>query len=139
MSQWIKSLGLSIIAILAPIHAVMLAVLALILLDTITGIWAAIKRDEKVTSAALRRTISKIVIYQIAIVSGFLLQQYIFGSDTIPVVKLIASAIGVVECKSILENANYINQSPLFASIVSKLGSQNDIQPATEKKDEESK
>ncbi len=138
--SWLKGLALAAIAALAPIHAVMISVGVLICLDTIMGILAARKRKEPITSAELRRTVSKMIIYQIAIISGFLVQHYMLG-DILPIVKLAAGAIGLVEIKSILENADEINGSPLFTSLVKYLGSQNVTQPPKEesKSDEETK
>lgn len=123
--SYLKFLGLSAIAILAPIHAVMITVGVLIISDLILGIWAALKRGEKITSAALRRTVSKMLIYQLAIITGFLCQHYLI-EDFFPITKLIAGVIGAVEMKSILENADSINGSSIFKAIISKLGSEND-------------
>lgn len=125
MFGWLKSAALAIFAIFAPVHTVMATVGALICIDLISGIMAARKRKEPVTSAALRRTLSKMIIYQIAVISGFLAEHYMLG-DSLPIVKLIAATIGLVEMKSILENLNDINGAPLFASIISSLGSKND-------------
>lgn len=131
MGTWLKVLALSAVAALAPIHAIMISVSVLIGLDTSLGILAARKRKEPITSAELRRTISKLVIYQIAIISAFLVQHFLL-SDLLPIVKLAAGAIGLVEIKSILENADEINGSPLFAALVKYLGSQNVSQPPKE-------
>lgn len=111
--------------ILAPIKAVMLTVGFLIFVDLFSGIWAAYKRQETITSAALRRTISKMVIYQIAVISGFLIEQYLF-QGTLPVSKIVAGFIGIVEFKSILENSNTILGTDVFKLLIQKLGSKND-------------
>jgi uncharacterized membrane protein YfcA len=123
--NWLKSLAVSIFAILAPIHTVMATVAVLIALDLVSGIWAALKRKEIITSAVLRRTVSKMIAYQLAVISGFLVEQFLL-QGSIPVIKLIASAIGLVEMKSILENADAINQQPLFAALIKKFGSDNE-------------
>ncbi len=122
---WIKALLISIWAILLPIHAILGAMITMIILDTILGIWCAIKNKEPVTSSKMRRAVSKTLIYLAAILSGFLCEQYLL-SGFIPVTKLLASVIGLVEMKSILENLNILNGSPLFESIVKKLGSKNE-------------
>lgn len=116
---------MAIAAILAPIKMVMITVGFLIIVDLITGILAAHKRGEKISSAAMRRTISKIVIYQLSVVSGFMLETYILG-NSVPVAKIVAGVIGMVEFKSILENSNKIIGGDLFRIILSKLGSDND-------------
>lgn len=125
MKEWLSKLFLASLAALAPIHMVMITVGVLILADLTTGIWAAIKRGEKVSSAAMRRTISKIFIYQLAVVTGFMLETYILDS-VLPVAKIVAGVIGMVEFKSILENSNHIVGGDIFRIIIQKLGSDND-------------
>lgn len=124
-TSYIKATSLGFIALLAPIHAVMISVGFLIFTDLVIGIIAAHKRGEKITSSAMRRTVSKILVYQLTIISGFLCETYLLGG-LIPISKLAASAIGLVEIKSILESANEIHGKPLFKSVLSKLGSDND-------------
>lgn len=118
-------LAIAAIAALAPIKAVILTVGILILVDLATGIWAAKNRNEKVSSAAMRRTISKMLIYQLTVISGFLLEHYILDG-IIPVSKIVAGVIGMVEFKSILENANTIVGGNMFDIVLTKLGSDND-------------
>lgn len=125
MKEFVIKLAVSAIAALAPIHAVMISVGFLILADLVTGIFAANKRGEQITSAAMRRTVSKMLIYQLAVISGFLLEHYLL-SDMMPVAKLVGGVIGMVEFKSILENSNTIVGTDIFKSILQKLGSDND-------------
>ena len=112
-------------AVLAPIKMVMITVGFLILADLITGIWAAIKRGEEINSSAMRRTISKMFVYQITVIGGFLLETYIL-SGSVPVSKIVAGVIGMVEFKSVLENSNVIVGDDVYAIILKKLGSDND-------------
>lgn len=125
MKQFLAHLAAATIAVLAPIQMLMISVGVLIMADLFTGIWAAIKRKEKISSAALRRTVSKLVIYQIAVISGFLVEAYML-ENFVPVSKIVASVIGLVELKSILENANTILEQDLFKMVIQKLGSDND-------------
>lgn len=123
--SWLKALAIALFAILAPIHAVMATALALVILDLILGVWAAVKRKEAITSAALRRTVSKTIIYEVGIIAAFLAEHFLLG-DGLPLIKLAGGAIALVEMKSIVENLNEINGSPIFASLVTALGSKND-------------
>jgi len=125
MKEWLAKIAVAAMAALAPIHAVMISVGFLIVADLVTGIVAAKKRGEKVSSAAMRRTVSKILVYQLAVISGFLLEHYLMG-DIMPVAKLVGGVIGMVEFKSILENSNTIVGTDIFKSILQKLGSEND-------------
>lgn len=123
--DWLKKLLVASAAALAPIQTVLATVGILLLVDLVTGIWAAAKRKEKLSSAVMRRTISKMVVYQLAVISGFLLEHYILDG-VIPISKIVAGVIGMVEFTSILENSNTIVGGNVFRSILRKLGSEND-------------
>jgi len=125
MKSCLSNLAISAMAALAPIKPIMITVGILIVSDLITGVWAARKRGEPITSAALGRTISKMVVYQTAVITGFLLQRYLLG-DALPVVNVIGGVIGMVEFKSFIENANCIVDGDVFKEILKKLGSKND-------------
>jgi hypothetical protein len=125
MKSFLSNLLVSAAAALAPIKPIMITVGILIISDLITGIWAARKRGEQVTSAALGRTVSKMVVYQTAVVTGFLLQRYLLA-DAMPVVNIVGGIIGMVEFKSFIENANYIVGGDIMKEILRKLGSKND-------------
>lgn len=97
----------------------------LIVMDLILGVWAARKRGEPITSAGLRRTITKLCVYELGVIVAFLGEHFLL-SDSIPLIKLAGAAIALVEIKSIVESLNDINGSPVFASLISALGSKND-------------
>lgn len=124
MIKWLEAILLAAWSLLMPIHSLIITAGILIGLDLVSGIWAAIKRKEKISSAVLGRTVSKILLYELAIIAGWLCGHYMMG-DLVPVSNLVAGAIGVVEIKSILENADSINGSSIFASIIAKIGSSN--------------
>jgi phage-related holin len=123
--KFLGNLLLSILAVLAPIKAVMISAAVLVVADLILGIVAAIKRGEKITSAGFRRTISKLFVYEMAVVLGFICEKYLI-SGTVPLSKIMSAYIGLTEMKSIVENLDSINGKPIFKDIISKLGSQND-------------
>jgi len=125
MGNWTSKLFIASLAALAPIKMVIITVGFLILADLLTGIWAAKSRGEKISSSIMRRTISKIVIYQLAVISGFMLEMHILDS-LVPVAKIVAGVIGMVEFKSILENSGHIVGGDVFKLILKKLGSEND-------------
>lgn len=130
------TLLLSIVAVFTPIHQVLGTVLSMIVIDLVTGILAAKKRGEKINSRSLRQSVSKFFVYEIAIMSAFLCEQYL-TSNSIPVMKMISTLIGIVELKSVLENLDGISGESFFRSIVSKLNpdqpkSNNDDKPKTD-------
>lgn len=125
MLQQLKSFIIAISAVFAPVKAVIIVTGVLVISDLITGLFAAHKRGEKITSAGLRRTVTKIAVYLTAICLGFLVEKYMIDS-ILPISKLISGIIGVVELKSLMENLNVIHGSDIFKSIIEKLGSVND-------------
>jgi hypothetical protein len=126
--MWIKALVAACLAVLLPVQGIMGATLAVIIIDLVVGILSARKRGEQITSAGLRRTVSKLCIYEVGIIAGFLIQHYMVGDD-VPCVKLITAAIGLVEGTSVLENLNELNGSPIFAKVLALIGSKNDETP----------
>lgn len=124
MKQWLISIGLSLLAVLAPIKALLIAVGFLIFADTVSGILAARKRGEKISSAKLRGVVTKAFVYQICVISGFIMEKYIID-DVLPVSKIIAGAIAAVEFRSLLENSECILGYEVFEEIKKRIGSPN--------------
>lgn len=100
-----------ILAFLMPIAPLLITVGVFIFADTITGIWKAKKTGDKITSRKLSVIVSKMVLYQSAIILFFLLEKYIIGDMvaffvSIPwfLTKLVACTLCSIEVKSIDEN-----------------------------------
>lgn len=125
MKEWLAKILFVSLAALAPIQAAICAIFAVVLIDFVTGIMAAYKLGDKVTSAGFRRTISKLAIYQFALISGHLIEDYLIF-DAFPVAKIIAGVIGLVELTSILENCNIVYGGNLFRALLHRIGSVND-------------
>lgn len=124
MKELLIKLALTFIAITLPIHNILIAVICLIFVDLVTGIWKAVKLKEKISSAAMRRTVTKILVYNLAILSGFTVEAFLIPD--LPLIKLVSAVIGLVEIKSILENLNTISGQDIFKALIKKLGSDND-------------
>lgn len=121
--KYIEALLISLVAIFAPIQHLLLTTGAMIFIDLFSGIMAARKRNEPITSAGLRRTLTKLFVYEAALMLAFLTEHYM--SDILPFVKMASALISVVELKSIYENLNEISGSDLLKSLIDKLGSDN--------------
>ena len=115
-----KSLIVAVIAFLAPVQWLIAGVAALILFDTLTGVYRAYKTGQAVTSKRFSHIISKFALYNIAIISGYVLQLMI-GLDVVPLAKIIAVAIGMTELKSVLENINVITGIDLWTLVMNQL------------------
>lgn len=100
---------------LLPIaHFLAIGVL-LVVSDWFTGVWAAIKRKEKITSGGLRRTIEKAVMYTLAIVLVLIVETAFLGTHY--VVALVAMYISFVELFSNLENISNITGSNILGAV----------------------
>lgn len=90
------------------IHHYLISVFSLLLLDVITGLWAAKKRGDKITSRKLRKgLLEKFALYIILFVSAFMLEQVI--QHIIPyshffIAWILAIIVNVYEITSIIEN-----------------------------------
>ncbi len=116
---------LALIALFAPAKDLFVATSLLIVADLILGVLAARKKGEKITSAGIRRSASKLLIYNIAIGSSFLVEKHMMG-DAIALSKIAATILGITELKSVLEKFDIIHGSPLMGDLIKKLGSIND-------------
>lgn len=103
-----------------PIKATLLTAFVLVLLDLLSGLLAAHKRGEQITSSGLKRTLVKLLAYEIVIMLGYLTEQYMTG-DLVPVVKILGGLVGLTELKSVLENAEELTGIPLIQVLINKL------------------
>jgi hypothetical protein len=61
------------------------------------------------------------MLYQIAIVSGFLIEQYVIA-QFIPITKLIATVVAIIEFKSIIESIESVTGKDLWSKIKAIIG-----------------
>ena len=111
-------------AFLMPIKGLIFIVVLFIILDTISGIWAAKKRKEKITSHKISRVISKIALYCTALASLFTLDYLLIGeiigsfiSIQFFLTKMVAVFFVGVEVMSINENIKSILGVNLFGML----------------------
>lgn len=126
--KYLEIAFLGIAALFAPIQATLIVAMSLVVVDLITGILAAHKRKEPITSSGIKRTVGKIVLYELAICLAFVCQQYLTG-DLFPASKLVTAIVGMTELKSVLENIDTIAGTSMFKTILNKLTkSQEDLE-----------
>lgn len=85
-----------------PTHKFLLLTFALVMCDSVTGIFAAIRNKQKIQSAGMRRTFSKIIVYFIAILLSEGMSQTFFPA--VPLAFTVSLAITATEFKSNIEN-----------------------------------
>lgn len=127
-----KPLILALTAVLAPVKGAAFTALALCLLDLFTGLLAAYRQKEPLTSNGFGKTIVKILVYEAAILLTFLVDTYLAGF--FPLSNVVSGWIGLTELKSILENLNILAGGNLLKSIIQGIQSQssNNTPPPSE-------
>lgn len=101
-----------------PVSQFMALTFALVLSDVVTGVWAAVKRKEAIRSNGFRRTISKIVLYFLAI----LLSKGMEDVLHIPkLIYIVAGFIAMTEFKSNLENIAVVTGTDIWAHLVERV------------------
>lgn len=136
IKDYLIGLAITLSAVFAPIKELIVVTVVLIIVDLITGMLAARKKGQKLSSAGIRRTFTKFTVYLTGICVGWLVEHYML-EGFMPVSKIAAGLISVIEGKSIFENLDVINGNPIFKVLVEKLGSVNDIKKEAEKAQEE--
>jgi hypothetical protein len=99
----------------------MLTIGFLVAADMVVGIWKALKLKQRIRSRRMSDTITKLLLYQIAIMSGFLIESFIIA-ELIPITKLVATVIAVIEFKSIIESIESVTGKDLWSKIKSIIG-----------------
>lgn len=105
-----------LLALLSPLNGVLTTMVLLIIVDFITGSYAAMKNFVPLRSIKFGHTISKFFIYNLVIISAYFLEKHIVNE--VPFLKIIAGFIAITETKSILENFNKIYGVNPFKALV---------------------
>lgn len=113
-----------IFGFILPVKPLILLVGATIFLDTIFGIGRAIKIKEAITSRRLSRIVSKMVLYQSAIILFFCVEKFILNDITVSIgllplllTKIVAVLLIFVEVLSIFENYEVISGVNIWSKI----------------------
>jgi phage-related holin len=106
-----------IASLLSPIKWLMILVAIFITADTIAGIWSSIKLNKKLESRKFARFITKMLIYQVVVITAYALDKLLLGEFfllfiSIPMVatKLATLALIVAEIFSIDEKLKNVNE-----------------------------
>ena len=126
----ISSIQKSIIQILAvigsfflPISGILFLIGFAILLDTLTGIWKSKKLGLPITSRKLSAIVSKLFLYEVAVIGFYLIDYYIlnaiiltFFSVPLMLTKILSLVLCSIECISINENIKAVNGLDIWSS-----------------------
>jgi len=113
-----------IFSFLLPIYDIILLVGFAVFLDTITGVWSAIKTKKQITSRALSSIISKTLLYEATLILFYLMDvailndivKSIFSVDLLTT-KVLALTLLSVEIISINENYKKVMNVDLWSSL----------------------
>jgi phage-related holin len=100
----VGKLLMMVFTILTPIYPVMITILILIIIDFISGVYAALRKHERISSKKIGNTVAKIILLNLGVLSSYLVETYIVPE--IPFVKVTAGFVALIELTSILENIN---------------------------------
>jgi len=109
------------LAVFLPIKELMLTIGFLVGADMLVGIWKALKLKQRIRSRRMSDTVTKLLLYQIAIMSGFLIESFIIA-ELIPITKLVATVIAVIEFKSIVESIESVTGKDLWSKLKAIVG-----------------
>ena len=119
LAGWVALLLNTVFPFLFPIREFLFLTLCLVACDTITGVMAAAKRGEKITSRGIRSTVEKIIAYFIAILLSEGIRITFIPDISIPY--FIAFIIAIAEFKSNIENIEHISGLNIWQQIVEKI------------------
>ena len=125
----------AVLSFITPIAPFFWLAVGLVILDTITGIIAARKRNEKINSRGFARLLSKIVVYMASIVACHGVEIVLKVPN---VTYLAVGAIAFTELMSVLENTRVVsgaNIAGVVGGLLSKF--QKVPEPESKEKSEE--
>ena len=99
------------LAFFLPISGILFLIGFTILIDTITGVWKAKKLKLKITSRRLSAIVSKLLLYELAVIGFYLIDYWIlndiiltFFSVPLMLTKILSLVLVSIEVMSINEN-----------------------------------
>ncbi len=108
-----------LIAFFTPITPLLIGVGLFTIFDTFTGIWASVKRGNRIHSRAMARTITKMILYSTAIILAHLLEDIFM--PWLAVTSITAGYIALVEFRSNMENIGFITKIDIWNYIKDKI------------------
>ena len=143
MGKYFNAFIMSIITFFSPIAGLLLAVGAMIALDTILGVTKAIKLEgwESVTSRRASVIISKFLLYQLTVITFFIIDYNLINEFTkvhyqndYLLTKFITLSLCFVEAKSIDENIKAIFGFSIWTNLKEVLTRTQELKKTTKNK-----
>lgn len=113
-----------LLSLLLPIYDIILLVGFAVFLDTLTGVWSAIKTRQKITSRALSSIVSKTLLYEATLILFYLMDVTILNDIVMSIfsvelltTKVLALTLLSVEIISINENYKKVMNVDLWSAL----------------------
>ena len=110
-------------AFFLPISGILFLIGFAIIVDTLTGIWKAKKLKIAITSRKLSAIISKLMLYEVAVIGFYLIDYWIlndiimkFFSIPLMLTKILSLVLVSIECISISENYKAVKGIDIWSS-----------------------
>jgi phage-related holin len=124
VKQYLIQLLAVISAFFLPISGILFLIGFSIFLDTITGIWKAKKLNIKITSRGLSAIVSKLFLYEVAVILTYLIDKFIlndiilqFFSVPLMLTKILSLVLVSIEAISISENYKAVKGIDIWSAL----------------------
>jgi phage-related holin len=105
-----------VLSYFAPIATIIHVMFIFILIDLISGLWAAKKAKIPIESLKMRKTVTKLIWYMVAVIMAHMM-ECTFGLNWAHLAQITGGFICMVEIKSVFENITKITNEPVFVRI----------------------
>lgn len=120
MKTWLIHVWIGLVAFVSPLFPLAILVSTLIGTDFVFGIYRAYKTKQEINSRKMGHTISKLFLYNLAVLSVFMLEKLVFGTDT-QFTKVVVGVVAMVELKSIDESFRILYGFSIYESLIDKI------------------
>jgi Bacteriophage holin family len=120
MRTWLLHVWIGLVAFVSPLFPLAILVSTLIGTDFVFGIYRAYKTKQEINSRKMGHTISKLFLYNLAVLSVFMLEKLVFGTDT-QFTKVVVGVVAMVELKSIDESFKLLYGFSIYDSLIDKI------------------
>ena len=114
--NFLTTVFLALLLYMSPVKEFIHLVISLIIIDYMMGILSSIKLGIPITAKRMVKTVYKIILYSVAIISTFQVQK-IAGEEGVGLVRVCALFIGATELKSIYDHITKILGGDLFIKL----------------------
>lgn len=123
IEQLLLKILVYMVFVFTPVAAALLWMGVFVAIDLITGLWKAVKLKEVITSKRLANTLTKVVMYFLAIITSRVMDAELLKATFLPftIAQLAIGFFSVTEFKSIMENISAVLGTDVWKFLRSKI------------------